>query len=199
MFLHFEDVWFLFAFLFFCLFVLCAHLNLIYFLVSFQQSHPAFHCLRSLGLASSLGCAVEPSSNVHWIGHRRPTLRWVESQRRVCILLCLKPRLHCWPKCFLSYGAHQVGLSQLCVGKLEFFIRLFFFLMDKSNLYCHFLSPKSAVGPAPPNPTEWLQFFSQVPASSPPGWIPLPYPPPSPLAATLHSPHFSYLLCTHGN
>lgn len=115
---------------FICIFILlfiCFMCSFESYLFSFQQSHPAFHCLRSLGLASSLGCAVEPSSNVHWIGHRRPTLRWVESQRRFCILLCLKPRLHCWPKCFLSYGAHQVGLSQLCVGKLEFFIHLFFF------------------------------------------------------------------------
>lgn len=44
--------------------------------------------------------------------------------------------------------------------------------MDKSNLYYHFLSPKLAVAPAPPNPIEWLQFFSQEPASSPPDGSP---------------------------
>lgn len=137
------------------------------FFLSFQQSHPAFHCPRSQGLASSLGFAVEPSSNVHWIGHQRSTLWWVESQLQFCILLCLKPHLHCWPTCVFSYETHKIGLSHLCVGKLYF--SPFFPLLDKSNLHCHFLCPKSAVASALLNPTEWLQFFSQVLASFPPG------------------------------
>lgn len=63
---------FICIFILFC-FVLCAHLTLICSLF-FQQLHPAFYCLRSLGLALSLGFAVEHSCKASWIAHQRSTL-----------------------------------------------------------------------------------------------------------------------------
>lgn len=142
-------------FILFC-FVLCAHLTLICS-PFFQQLHSAFYCLRSLGLASSLGFAVEHSCKASWIAHQRSTL--LVSGIIATILCFTAPHgVFALLTKVLSYRAQNRAFPALC-QKAGFFSPPFF-LMDKSNLYYHFLSLKSAIVSPHPNPTEWVHSSS---------------------------------------
>lgn len=127
------------------------------FSFSFSQSHPALYCLSNLGLALSLGFAVEHSCKASWIVHRRSTL--LVSGIIATILCFALPRIvFALLTKVLSNGAQNRAFPALCWKAGFFFFP--FFLMDKSNLYCHFLSLKSAVVSPPSDPIEWLDNFS---------------------------------------
>lgn len=94
------------------------------FSFSFSQSHPALYCLSNLGLALSLGFAVEHSCKASWIVHRRSTL--LVSGIIATILCFALPRIvFALLTKVLSNGAQNRAFPALC-WKAGFFFFLFF-------------------------------------------------------------------------
>lgn len=142
--LHFYSLLLLFYVLIWILSIFSLFFFFFFFLT---VTHSAFYCPSRLGLALSLGFVVEHSWKANWVVHRRATL-WVSGINA--------PVLHFPPpQVFfellakaLSHGTQNRAFSAL-IGELASPTHTSpspaFFLMDKSNLNCHFLSLKSAI------------------------------------------------------
>lgn len=171
------------------------------FFFFFTVTHSAFYCPRSLGLALSLGLVAEHSCKANWIAHRGATL-WVSGIIAPVLHFPLLQVSFALSAKALSYGTQNRAFSAL-IGELASptLPAPAFFLMDKSNLNCHFLSLKSAIVSSP-LPTQLNNYNSSV------VHLPLFYLDGSPSNALFFIPrplqiiwpsHFSYLLCTQGH